>query len=85
MNHFLRSLTPTQQVAALFLLVFGILAIVSTVTLIISLRERRNAEHGEAWLREFEDFRSLLRTTWWMVVVFWIGWALGDGAATTAA
>lgn len=82
MNHFLRNLTPTQQVAALFLLVFGILAIVSTVTLIISLRERRNAEHGEAWLREFEDFRSLLRTTWWMVVVFWIGWALGDGVAT---
>ncbi len=82
MNHFLRNLTPTQQVAALFLLVFGVLAIVSTVTLIISLRERRNAEHGEAWQREFADFRSLLRTTWLMVVVFWIGWALGDGVAT---
>ncbi len=82
MNQFLRNLTPTQQVAALFLIVFGILTIVSTVTLIIGLRERRNAEHGEAWMREFTDFRDLLRTTWLMAVVFWIGWALGDGVAT---
>ena len=82
MNQFLRSLTPTQQVAALFLIVFGILTIVSTVTLVIGLRERRNAEHGEAWMREFNDFRGLLRTTWFMVVVFWIGWALGETVAT---
>jgi phosphatidate cytidylyltransferase len=82
MNQFLRNLTPTQQVATLFLIVFGLLAIISTVTLIVGLRERRNAEHGEAWMREFNDFRDLLRTTWWMVVVFWIGWALGDGVAT---
>jgi phosphatidate cytidylyltransferase len=82
MNQFLRSLTPTQQVATLFLIVFGVLALVSIATLLISLRERRNAEHGEAWLREFNDFRSLLRTTWFMVVVFWISWALGDKVAT---
>ena len=82
MNQFLRNLTPTQQVAALFLIVFGLLAVISTVTLIVGLRERRNARNGEAWMREFNDFRSLLRTTWLMVVVFWIGWALGDGVAT---
>lgn len=82
MNQFLRSLTPTQQVATLFLIVFGVLALVSIATLLISLRERRNAEHGEAWQREFNDFRGLLRTTWFMVVIFWIGWALGPGVAT---
>ena len=82
MNQFLRSLSPTQQVAALFLIVFGLLFIVSTAVFFLSFKERRNAEHGEAWMREFNDFRSLLRTSWLMVVVFWIGWALGDGVAT---
>ena len=82
MNAFLRNLTPTQQVAALFVIVFGVLAVVSIGTLLVGFRERRNAAHGEAWLREFADFRALLRTTWFMVVVFWIGWALGPGVAT---
>jgi phosphatidate cytidylyltransferase len=82
MNAFLRNLTPTQQVAALFLIVFGVLTVVSIGTLLVGFRERRNAAHGEAWLREFVDFRVLLRTTWFMVVVFWIGWALGPGVAT---
>ena len=82
MNAFLRGLTPPQQVAALFLIVFGVLTIVSIGTLLVGLRERRNAAHGDAWIREFQDFRALLRTTWFMVVVFWIGWALGAGVAT---
>ena len=82
MNAFLRNLSPTHQVAALFLIVFGVLTLVSIATLLIGLRERRNAAHGEAWLREFADFRTLLRTTWFMAVVFWIGWALGPGVAT---
>lgn len=82
MNAFLRNLSPTHQVAALFLIVFGVLTLVSIATLGVGLRERRNAAHGEAWLREFADFRALLRTTWFMVAVFWIGWALGPGVAT---
>ena len=82
MNAFLRNLSPTHQVAALFFIVFGVLTLVSIATLLVGLRERRNAAHGEAWLREFADFRALLRTTWFMAVVFWIGWALGPGVAT---
>lgn len=82
MNAFLRNLTPTQQVAALFVIVFGLLTVISIATLLVGFRERRNAAHGEGWLREFNDFRALLRTTWFMVVVFWIGWALGPSVAT---
>jgi phosphatidate cytidylyltransferase len=82
MNAFLRNLTPTQQVAALFVIVFGLLTVISIATLLVGFRERRNAAHGEAWLREFNDFRALLNTTWFMVVVFWIGWALGPSVAT---
>ncbi|RZL94473.1 MAG: phosphatidate cytidylyltransferase [Variovorax sp.] len=82
MNEFLRNLTPTQQVAALFLIVFGVLTLVSVTTLLIGFRERRNPVRNEAWQRELQDFRNLLRTTWLMVVIFWIGWGLGEGVAT---
>ena len=82
MNQFLRSLTPTQQVAALFVIVFGLLTIVSVVTLLVGFRERRNAARNEAWQRELQDFRNLLRTSWFMAAIFWIGWALGETVAT---
>jgi phosphatidate cytidylyltransferase len=82
MNEFLRNLTPTQQVAALFLIVFGVLAIVSTVTLLVGFKVRNTAVRDEAWQRELQDFRRLLNTTWIMVVIFWIGWALGESVAT---
>lgn len=82
MNHFLRSLTPTQQVATLFLIVFGVLAIVSTMTLLVGFHVRKTAARDEAWQRELQHFRRLLTTTWSMVVIFWIGWALGEGMAT---
>ncbi|MBS0453707.1 MAG: phosphatidate cytidylyltransferase [Proteobacteria bacterium] len=82
MNQFLRSLTPTQQVATLFLFVFGVLALISITTLLLSLREKRNPVHGERWQEELQHGRSLMRTTWFMVVIFWVGWALGETAAT---
>ena len=82
MNAALRSLTPTEQVAALFLIVFGLLVVVSTGTFLLGFRERRHPQHDEAWQQELAHVRGLLRTTWFMVVVFWIGWALGETVAT---
>lgn len=82
MNDFLRNLTPTQQVATLFFIVFGILFVVSAITFLLSLRERRNPVHDEIWQRELQHFRSLLRTSWVMAIIFWIGWALGPTVAT---
>jgi phosphatidate cytidylyltransferase len=82
MNEYLRDLSPTHQVAALFLIVFGLLVIVSSVAFLLTFRERRNPVHDENWQRELLHFRTLLRTTWFMVVIFWIGWTLGETAAT---
>ena len=82
MNQFLRSLSPTQQVAALFLIVFGVLVIVSTAAFFLSFRERRNPVHDATWQAELAHFRKLLGTTWFMAVIFWIGWALGETVAT---
>jgi phosphatidate cytidylyltransferase len=81
MNQFLRNLTPTQQVATLFLIVFGILAMVSITAFLLTFRQA-TGEHDEAWQAELKNFRKLLRTSWIMVVVFWMAWAAGDTAAT---
>jgi len=54
MNQFLRSLSPTQQVAALFLIVFGVLVVVSTAAFFLSFRERRNPVHDAAWQAELK-------------------------------
>ena len=79
MNHFLRNLTPTQQVAALFIIVFGILATASTTAFLMSLRQ---PGHDEARHEELQDLRRLLGTSWFMAIVFWIAWVLGAGVAT---
>ena len=81
MNQFLRSLTPTQQVGALFLIVFGILVIASVAAFLFTFRESRTPG-DEARHEELRNFRSLLGTSWWMVAVFWLAWVLGDTAAT---
>jgi phosphatidate cytidylyltransferase len=82
MNDYLRQLSPTHQVAALFFIVFGLLVVVSTAAFLLSFRERRNPRHDERWQRELAHFRRLLGTTWFMAVIFWIGWALGETVAT---
>jgi phosphatidate cytidylyltransferase len=81
MNQFLRGLTPTQQVAALFIIVFGILIVVSVTAFLLTFREEADA-HDDAWHAELKNFRKLLGTSWFMVVVFWMAWALGDTVAT---
>jgi phosphatidate cytidylyltransferase len=82
MNQFIRSLTASQQVGALFLTVFGILFLVSIVVFVLSLRERGPAHGSDADQREFRNLQGLLKISWFMVVVFWIGWASGERVAT---
>ena len=81
MNQFLRGLTPTQQVGTLFLIVFGILVMTSIAAFLLTLRGQADAR-DEAWHAELMNFRKLLRTSWLMVVVFWVAWAAGDTIAT---
>jgi phosphatidate cytidylyltransferase len=81
MNQFLRNLTSTQQVAALFIIVFGILVVVSVVAFLLTFREH-GAARDEAWQTELKNFRNLLGTSWFMVVVFWLAWAAGNTVAT---
>lgn len=82
MGSFLRSLTPEQQVSLLFVVLFGLLALASATTLLLSLRERRAAPTLNAdRLFAQRDDRALLRSSWLMMLVFWVAWAAGDGVA----
>ncbi len=79
MTSFLRNLTPSQQVGLLFVFVFGVLVMVSIYGFVMSMKD--NAE-DEANSQKIKDFNGLLRTSWLMSVVFWVGWTLGETMAT---
>ena len=75
----LKQLTATQQVGALFLIVFGILLLASMLAVFWSLRESDEATlQRQSDLRNFE---GVLKTSWLMVGVFWLGWLAGDWVA----
>ena len=83
MTSFLRGLSPEQQVSLLFVLLFGALALGSATVLVLSVRERRSSDvtmSGNG-LR-LKDAQGLLRTSWLMALVFWLGCAAGGGVAT---
>lgn len=83
MRSFLRSLSPDQQVGLLFALLFGVLLLATVTGVLLSLREQRGTDdvpRGRA--ARLQDFQALLRSSWLMALVFWIGWAAGDGVAT---
>ena len=84
MTSFLRSLSPDQQVSLLFVVVFGLLTLASSVTLALSLREKHAPETSSPERRGLvlKDYQSLLRTSWMMALVFWLAWASGEGVAT---
>ena len=84
MRTFLRSLTPEQQVGLLFVGLFGLLAIATVVGVLLSLREQRtSATEPGARPQQLQDYGDLLRSSWLMALVFWVGWAAGDGVAIT--
>ncbi|MCF8167589.1 MAG: phosphatidate cytidylyltransferase [Rhodoferax sp.] len=81
MYHYLKNLTPTQQIGALFVLVFGLLLIAQITAFLLSLREIEDERQGEAWRRELKGVDQMIRTSWIMVFVFWVGWVTGDWVA----
>jgi phosphatidate cytidylyltransferase len=84
MRTFLRSLTPEQQVGLLFVGLFGLLAIATVVGVLLSLREQRaSATEPSPRAQQLQDYGDLLRSSWLMALVFWVGWAAGDGVAIT--
>ena len=83
MNSFLRNLTTSQQIGALFIVVFGVLSLATLWGFFRSLREHASDDpQAEAHAQEVKRFWGLMKPSWVMATVFWIGWALGDTVAT---
>ena len=81
MYFYLKNLTPSHQVGALFVLVFGILLLVTAVNFVLSLREYPDDAQGEQRRQNQESQEGMLRTSWLMMLVFWTGWMAGDRVA----
>jgi phosphatidate cytidylyltransferase len=81
-NTFMLSLRPSQQVGLLFVVLFGLLALVSVCAFVVSLREGPIGIEGDARKQSMKEFNGVLQTSWVMATVFWVGWALGETVAT---
>ena len=81
MYQFLKSLNANQQVGALFTLVFGLLLLVSVVTVVLSVREFGDTDRAEQRRSDLNNLEGLLRTSWLVMLVFWVGWLSGDWVA----
>ena len=73
----LRDLSVDQQVALLFVSLFGVLLVASLVWFALSLREL-----GEPAQRRHERFARDLRAVWIGAVLFWLAWMSGPVGAT---
>jgi phosphatidate cytidylyltransferase len=79
--YYLKNLTSTQQIGALFVLVFGLLLLASVVSFLYSVREQGEGPDAELRHKEHRRVDAIIRTSWLMVFVFWIGWVAGDWVA----
>jgi len=73
----LRSLSVSQQVGLLFVVLFGLLAL---VTIVAFGRTLRDLPPEQAGLRE--RFARELRALWLAALVFWVSWASGPLGST---
>ena len=76
----LRELDASQQVALLFVILFGLLLAVTALTSLWTLREGSD-EYGVAQQR----FKRDLRAVWIGTAIFWVGWMSGAIGATLLA
>ena len=77
----LKNLSANQQIAALFVTVFGFLLLASIVTLLLSLREQGDDETARRRSNDLRNVEGVLKTSWLMALVFWLGWISGNGVA----
>ena len=75
----LRSLGVEQQVALLFLILFGLLSLASIAVFVPTLRAQ-HSEQADPHLRQLRDLRAL----WIGTVVFWLSWMSGAGGRDAA-
>ncbi|MCH7341877.1 phosphatidate cytidylyltransferase [Pelomonas sp. CA6] len=77
----LRALNSSEQVALLFVVLFGLLMLVSIASVLWSLRERPEHEQ-DAWQAQWQHYRHELNMVWVGACLFWAAWVSGPVGAT---
>ena len=72
----LRAWDASDQIALLFVIVFGILGLATMLGVVMSLKA-----DDEARIARAERFKKQLQTSWVMVTVFWIAWIAGTAVS----
>ena len=83
MYFYLKNLTHIQQIGALFVIVFGLLMLASVCAFLLSLREYTDDTVAERRRLELRKLDGMIRTSWFMMLVFWISWVTGEWVALT--
>jgi phosphatidate cytidylyltransferase len=73
----LKTWSADQQVALLFVILFGLLLLASAAVALLTLRERSGAQQDS-----HDRLRRELRAVWVGAVVFWAAWVSGPAGAT---
>ena len=81
MYPYLKSLSANQQVGVMFVILFGLLLLGTVVNFVLSIKEHAQDAQGAARRHELRNLQGILRTSWIMMVVFWIGWMSGEWVA----
>ncbi|WP_457422797.1 phosphatidate cytidylyltransferase [Roseateles sp. P5_E7] len=78
----LKALTASEQVALLFVVLFGFLMLLTIGLFLNSLREREDEEARRASELTWERVRRDLRAAWIGGCIFWVAWISGPLGAT---
>ncbi|RZJ12735.1 MAG: phosphatidate cytidylyltransferase [Rubrivivax sp.] len=82
MMRWLKQLNASEQVALLFLVLFGFLLLLTVGLFLNSLREREDEEARRASELTWERVRRDLRAAWIGGSMFWVAWVSGPLGAT---
>jgi phosphatidate cytidylyltransferase len=74
----LKNLTPSQQLGAMFVIVFGLLLIAGVVIFLRSMREFDDPQQAQQHQDETDNLSQLLRTSWLLIFIFWVAWLAGE-------
>ncbi|HEY1090835.1 MAG TPA: phosphatidate cytidylyltransferase, partial [Burkholderiaceae bacterium] len=75
----LRLMSTSDQIALLFLLLFGALLLLSVGGLLYSLRERERSTRAE---NNWRQFKRDIRAVWVGSALFWVAWVSGAVGST---
>ncbi len=77
-----KSLNSSEQVAFLFVMLFGALMLTSIGSFLFSLKKRADDEDDSDWHRGWSRFRHELNMLWLFASLFWAAWISGPVGAT---